>query len=300
MARRSVLGLAGAGVGGLVLYGATDGWAGTTAAVKEPEPAPHHDVNAINPADFTPPAFSANAAGACGSTVFAQSEIAAQPTYYEVSGKTATFSYNSTFYSRLETWLEFFYNNSPVPWTRPGQIWTYGAYLNRNDGCVSHHNTGRAFDISRVYCKDPATGDLVKRFNARYDQWKSTTGSTLTTTRKNYWATAASLNYHFKYVLTYLYNADHSNHIHVDNSQSGSGNSTFTTGTKSQVQCVQAQANYVWGANLTIDGDYGPKSIAAVNSILARIGRSGSLTTQANWLEFNKATMRFGSGAQTY
>jgi hypothetical protein len=34
--------------------------------------------------------------------------------------------------------------------------------------------------------------------------------------------------------------------------------------------------------------------------VLSRIGRSGSLATQSNWLEFNRATLRFGSGTQTY
>jgi hypothetical protein len=179
-------------------------------------------------------------------------------------------------------------------------VWSYGAYVNRNDGCVSYHNFGRAFDLSRIYATNPANGSLNKVFNGRFDQWSGTSGAALTAVRKQYWATSASLHYHFKHVLTYLFNSAHNNHIHADNSVSGGGNSTFSTGASAQVQHVQACVTYIWGRPVTLDGIWGPQTSGAAGAVLSRIGRSGSLTTQSNWLEFNRATLRFGSGAQTF
>lgn len=294
--RRALLGLAGVGIGGLLLGRAGVGHAATDV-IEEP-PVPHHDVTKVRPGEHVPP--TGLAPGACGTSVFPHPEIGAHPTHYEVGGNPSTFSYDTTFYKRLETWLTFFYANSPESWTRPGQIWTYGAYLNRNDGCKSYHNFGRGFDLSRIYSTDPDTGALTKVFNARYDQWKSLTGTALTTTRKRYWATAASVHYHFKHVLAYPFNGDHHNHIHCDNASSGSGDSNFTTGSTAQVQHVQACVTYIWDRPVAIDGVWGPNTSAAVSAVLTRIGRTGGLATQANWLEFNRATMRFGSGAQTF
>lgn len=294
--RRAVLGLAGVGLGGLVLGRSAVGHAATGVS-KEP-PVPHHDVRTVRPADLAP--STGLAPGACGTPVFAHAGIGGQPTHYDVSGKPVTFSYDATFYQRLTDWLAFFQANSPQTWTMRGQIWTYGAYLNRNDGCVSYHNHGRAFDLSRIYTTDPDTGELTKVFNARYDQWKSLTGTALTATRKQYWATAASVHHHFKNVLTYPYNGQHHNHVHCDNAASGSGDSEFTTGATAQVQHVQACVTYIWERPVAIDGIWGPDTSAAVGAVLTRLGCTGGLTTQANWLEFNRATMRFGSGAQEY
>lgn len=296
--RRGVLGIAAAGAAGLV-FGPSVAQAGAPSGGAPSGGDAVAEANHGDPATFGKGGgFSTDAA--CGSTVVSHSEILDQPTYYEVSRAPASFNYNATLYSRLETWLTFFFAHTPVDWTRPGQVWTYGCYVDRNDGCTSYHNYGRAFDLSGIYATDPHNGVQRQVFSARYDQWRSLTGAALIDIRKRYWATAASCNYHFKYVLTYFYNSDHYNHIHVDNSVSGSGNSTFTTGTSSQVQCVQAQITYVWEDPIDIDGIWGPQTSGAVSRVLARIGRSGSLTTQANWLEFNKATLRFGSGTQTY
>lgn len=236
---------------------------------------------------------------ACTTNLVSHNEIWDQLTYYEPTGAASSFRYNPTFYSRCETWLYFWYVNTPLSWLTPLRIWTYGVYAYRNDGCVSMHNYGRAFDLTRIYAT--VNGVNTKVFNGRYDQWRTWTGSSLTTVRKRYWATAASLHYHFKYVLTYFYNSAHWNHIHFDNQVSGSGNSTFSTGSKSQVQHVQACCTYIWGYPTTIDGIWGPQTSGNSSKVLARIGRSGSLTSsQTNWLEFNKASLRFGSGRQSY
>jgi hypothetical protein len=300
--RRSLL-TAGLTAGGLILVPPAAAYA---TRIEDPpvdpgDPTePHHDVTQVTPEDLVPP--DGLDPGACGSTIWQHNEILGFVTPYEPDGDgaTNTFYYNAAFYNRIETWFRFFRANTPIAWGPPFQIRTYGVYVNRGDGCSSYHNFGRAFDLSRIYATDPATRTLHQVFNARYDQWRSQTGSALTTTRKRYWATAASVHYHFRSTLTYLYNTAHHNHIHFDNGVSGSGNTAFSSGSSAQVEHVQACLVYVWGQSLAIDGIWGPQSSAAAGRVLARIGRSGSLGTQSNWLEFNRATLRFGSGTQTY
>jgi hypothetical protein len=47
-------------------------------------------------------------------------------------------------------------------------------------------------------------------------------------------------------VLTYLYNARHANHIHLDNGRSGQELSTLSIRSRVQVQAVQAMLTYLW------------------------------------------------------
>lgn len=262
---------------------------------------PHHDVTSVTPDELIPP--DGLDPGGCGSTVWPHDEILGFVTPYESvntkPGDRDTFSYNDTFYDRVETWFQFFRQNTPIAWGPPFEIWCWGVFVDKGTCGPSMHKVGRAFDISRIYATDPATNTRHQVFNARYDIWKSWTGSDLTTVRKQYWATAASLNYHFQHTLTYAYNSDHHNHIHFDNDVSGSGNSSFNQ-SSGQKLSAQSTLNALWGESLDVDGSWGPKSTAAASRALARIGLSGSFSTQSNWLAFNRASLRFGSGTQTY
>jgi hypothetical protein len=124
--------------------------------------------------------------------------------------------------------------------------------------------------------------------------------------RKRYWAAVASLSYHCSYVIHYLYNSVHWNHVHVDNQASVNTNSSFNTGASTQVYTVQACLIYIWGYPLSdlgpsgIDGDWGSYTDNLSRRALARMGLSGGLTTQSNWLAFCKASLRFGVGTQAY
>jgi hypothetical protein len=295
--RRSVL-AAVVTSGGLILVPQ----AAARATQAAPEPAdelfPHHDVTQVTPEELVPP--DGLDPGGCGSTVWPHNEILGFPTPYEGDGRLRSFSYDDTFYSRVETWFQFFRVNTPIAWGPPFEIWCWGVFVDKGSCGTSFHKVGRAFDISRIYATDPATGTRSQVFNSRHDIWGDWTGSDLTTTRKRYWGTAASLHYHFRSTLTYFYDSDHDNHIHFDNGISGSSNTSFSSGSDSQVQHLQAALTYVWGETVGIDGIYGPQSTAAANRVITRIGRSGTLSTQANWLEFNRATLRFASGTQTY
>ncbi|QIX53910.1 extensin family protein [Rhodococcus sp. DMU1] len=223
------------------------------------------------------------------------SEIGGAVTHSEREKAPRSWEYDPGFYSRLETWLEFWDANTPTSWSSPRQLWGYGAYVNK----PGYHGSGRAVDISRIFViKD---GTLAERFNGRTDQWGGLTPGQRWEMRRKYWATSASLHYHFSDVLTYHHDQAHENHIHVDNGRSGSGNSRFSTGRRNQVWHVQSCCRYVWGYDTGMDGIWGPETDTDSRAALERIGRSGALTTsQANWLAFNRATTRFGTRRQTY
>ncbi len=234
-------------------------------------------------------------------TLVTRSEIWGAPTYHEAttSGGSAfpiSFTYESVFYSRLETWLAFYYSNTPGNWLSPLRLYSLGVY---NPSSPGAHQQYRGIDITRFYAT--VDGSLRQTASARYNLWKNYSSSQVTAYRKQYWALSASLFYHFQYVLHYLYNYLHEDHLHVDNLVSGSGNTSFSTSSETQVKFVQASLRYIWGySSVAIDGDYGPVSSAYASSALDRSGSAGSLGSQSNWQRFCLTTTRFGSGRQSY
>jgi hypothetical protein len=240
-------------------------------------------------------------------TLASHNEIYGQSTYSfnrdtNVMGSSPyPFSYDSTFYARLETWAGFLLANTPGGWAAPIRFAISAVHRDTYiDGTttLSMHAYGRAMDIERIYmtANNNTTGPvLFQAFNLRGNQITSNIQWGY------YWAGVASLMYHFDYVLHYYY-AGHADHVHADNTVT-TGNTSFHTGSETQVKFVQAALNKVWSASpvLSVDGGYGPNTTTAANRVLARIGRSGSLTSsQTNWLEFCRATTRMGTGAQYY
>lgn len=236
------------------------------------------------------PATSAEAV-----TLESHSEVWDQRTYYEGTGRATSFQYNPQFYAQCETWLSFFYSHTPGAWWRPIELWCDGVYVNK-DGM---HGEGRAFDLTRIYVN--WSGDRLQVCNARYDQWKEwSEGPLKAQTRKYYWGTVASLNYHFTYVIHYLKDEVHETHIHFDNQVSGSGLGTFSTSRTTQVLSTQAILRYVFGYSTGIDGSFGPQTDSHSRDVLTKLGRSGGLTTSAaNWRAFNEAGTLWGTGRRT-
>ena len=216
---------------------------------------------------------SAGTASAHG-TITTYSTINGARTVYEVNGNLASWGYRPSFHTRLNTWLAFWNANTPSGYANASRIWGYGAHY---DGRPTEaHNNGRGFDLSRIY-----TGS-TRRFIARHDIWKNWSGSDLTTARRHYWATAASAHYHFRNVLTYLYNADHDNHIHIDNLVSGTSNSSFDSSSRAQVLHVQASCRYVWGLPTTVDGIWGSQTSSHSTRVLRAAGvTTGGIGTQS-------------------
>jgi hypothetical protein len=202
--------------------------------------------------------------------------------------------FNENFHSRLVNWRLFYNNNNP--WSLLSGIYHLGVLRPGDDD--SWHCAGRALDISRGFGTDAGN---ATQFSARYDQWKTTTGDTRMFYERRYWAAAASLHYFFRDTLTYRFNTAHHNHIHVDNGQNGINLTTFSTGSGTQVESVQAMLHFIWGYSdrqttwsESVDG-------ARCAAVLARIGYGGRITTgQRYWLAFLQATLRRGSGLQTY
>jgi hypothetical protein len=235
---------------------------------------------------------SAGPASAHG-TITTYSTINGARTVYEVNGALTSWGYRPSFHDRLNSWLAFWNANTPSGYANASRVWSYGAHY---DGRPTEaHNNGRGFDLSRIY-----TGS-TRRFTARNDIWRNWTGSDLTTARRHYWATAASAHHHLRNVLTYLYNADHANHIHIDNLVSGTGSSSFDSSSRAQVLHVQACCRYLWGLGTAIDGVWGAQTSSHSTRVLRAAGvGTGGIGTQSRWLAFNRASMRKGYGTQSY
>ena len=122
------------------------------------------------------------------------------------------------FAGQLDAWLADLAGDLGRAATR---LRTYGTWTDGGAHCASWHDAGRAFDLARLRLAD---GSVV---SCRYDLWRDRPAAELEAGLRSYWALAAGLHLHFAYVLTYLYNAQHHNHIHVDNGRSGPALSTF-------------------------------------------------------------------------
>ena len=249
---------------------------------------------------------TASPAAAHGSLLSAN-EIWNVPTFYDSTGARSTNQYNPTFYGLLEEWMASVYYNTPWNWNHPMELWDVGVHVDKAGSCAgmsgSCHSYGRAIDLRRLYMT--VDGVKTQLFNGRYDQWSTwADGPAKDRTRRWYWATIASLNYYFTYVLHhYDSNSVHKNHVHVDNSVSGSGYGKFSTGRRSQVYSTQANLRYLYGYPTSVDGSYGPQTDGHSREVLARLGYSGGLTDQGgttNWRMFNHHAFRFGVGTQSW
>ena len=159
------------------------------------------------------------------------------PLVYEPSERRQDFWFDSGFAAQLDAWVA---ELVPVIGSAPTQLRTYGSWLDGRQTCDSWHHAGRAFDLAQVRIEG---GPAV---SCRYDRWRTETGTALEEARRGYWRVAASLHRRFAYVLSYLYDDQHANHLHVDNGRSEGELSTFAPRSRVQVQAVQAICRYLW------------------------------------------------------
>lgn len=200
--------------------------------------------------------------------------LAGAPLVYEVSGEPASFPVDPAFAGRLDDCLTW--HSEAAGWGTPGAVTTYGTWRPTPDGArpTSWHQEGRAFDLGRVTALDGS--ELV---SCRYDLWSTLPegSSERAAHERAYWRVAAALHRDFAYVLTYLYDAAHHNHIHVDNGRSGEDRSTFRPRSWVQVHAVQAMCRHVWGRDTPITGDWDAHTREDVASVLEENGiRPGS------------------------
>ncbi len=190
------------------------------------------------------------------------------PLVYEPNEQQQTFWFDSGFATQLDAWVV---ELEPVVGSAPTSLRTYGAWVDGRQTCDSWHNAGRAFDLAQVRI---AGGPAV---SCRYDQWRNETGAALEEARRGYWRVAASLHRRFAYVLTYLYNDQHANHIHVDNGRSEGELSTFAARSRVQVQAVQAICTFLWDEPVPVTGRWDGATRAATRRVLDRIGVADDL-----------------------
>lgn len=193
---------------------------------------------------------------------------------YEIDRAHTSMRSDPRFLERLELWAEDWAAMSGLGAIR--EVWSYGAYV---DKCSSFHQAGRAFDFAEVVHE---AGSV----SCRFDTWDPGTAEQL----RDYWRLAASLHLHFAYTLTYLYNAQHHNHIHVDNSVSGEELSTFSTRSGVQVQLVQSALRHVHGRDVEATGSYDEQTKAELRQVQAGLGLSDPLADAAGWHGFLRAT----------
>lgn len=222
--------------------------------------------------------------------------LAGLPLIYEVTRRRSEFAIESGFAHQLEAWLADLVRltgwaaeqlRTYGAWTKGGE--TSGAQTSGAGACSSWHNAGRAFDLARIRLAD---GTDV---SCRYDLWRAHSGSELVRSRRVYWSVAASAHKHFAYVLTYLYNAEHHNHIHLDNGRSGASWSTFSSRSVAQVQAVQGICRHLWNSRDEPSGCWDSSTQESVGRVLADLDLGNDLADPAAWHGFLDASARRGA-----
>lgn len=208
-----------------------------------------------------------------------RTSLAGLPLVYEVNRRRNAFWFDAGFAGQLDAWVADVQGGG----LRAIELWTYGAWTDGREECRSWHNSGRAFDLARIRLR---TGFV----SCRYDEWRTATGPNLRRALGEYWALAASLHRHFAYVVTYLYDTEHHNHIHVDNGRSDGQRSVFDPGSITQVQAVQAIATHVWNRPVEITGRFDAATREATQAVLGELGHERSLTESGGWDRFLSAS----------
>jgi hypothetical protein len=145
---------------------------------------------------------------------------------------------------------------------------------------TGYHGSGRALDVSQIRFADGTFIDT----NA---SWRATAAD-----RRRYIGLAAQCRMVVGTVLTAWYNADHQNHIHIDN---GVGFVPIRTTAETDTKLIQATCNILNGEALAIDGDWGPLTEAAYGRLRTEL-RMGCRNPKANAAD---ATLFLGLIAQT-
>ena len=214
-------------------------------------------------------------------------ELGGAPIHYEITGAATPFPMEAAFAARLDAAFAWHWETLGVG--TPAAISSLGTWRPTPEGedPSSWHQAGRAFDLARILGADGA--ELV---SCRYDQWSGAPPEERAPRERAYWRTAATLHRDFAYVLTYLYDAAHHDHIHVDDGLSGEGRSEFRPGSWVQVHAVQAMCVHVWGRDVAISEDWDRATRRAVGEVLDEAGIPGRLTSPETWHAFLEATAR--------
>jgi Extensin-like protein C-terminus len=211
--------------------------------------------------------------------------IAGLPLVYEITGRRNRFWFDPGFFSQLSEWATVLRESGGA---EPTQLRTYGSWVAGSGSCSSWHAAGRAFDLAQVRL---AGGGAI---SCRYDQWKNS--SDAPSRLREYWRLAAGLHLRFAYVLTYLYDTRHHNHIHIDNGRSGTELSAFSPRSRVQVQAAQAIATHLWQRPVAVTGEWDRATRSTIATILDELDLPTSLGGKESWHGFLTAAIRRRSG----
>jgi hypothetical protein len=178
---------------------------------------------------------------------------------YGTRGKAHTFNCTSGFLLKLEACFDELFRVSPLG--RAEIITSAGAFVEK----PGFHGLGRAFDLDALFW--PGRDFVTLRFP---------------TDQKFYLGVEAVLRKHFGTVLNFLYNPDHHDHLHVDDSTEVG----FVRTSKSRALFVQAALTHVLNIPVGIDGGFGTETEGGLRTAFVRLGLSGDITTREVWLEF--------------
>lgn len=193
-------------------------------------------------------------------------------------GVRTTLAMTSNFEDKLDKCFNELWTICPLG--KPDKVFAAGAWVDK----PGMHGLGRAFDLDGFEWSP-------RKFIVLEDGQRN--GD-----RKFYFGIEAILRRHFGIVLDYLYNRDHWDHFHIDDSVSVD----FSTSAKSKVLFLQGALVFVFGLSIGptgIDGQWGDNTQTAVDKALAKLGITGSIFSKNVWLEFLKGTAEeaFGKGA---
>lgn len=217
-------------------------------------------------------------------TLTARRSVGAAVHGYEVDGRATPYYVSDAFAARLGAWMVTHREHTGQ---RPDEIFSFGGWTRGEGG--SWHHSGEAFDIARLRTRGADAA------SARYDRWRDDTGAEVRRRLRSYWQLAAGLHLHFADVLTYLYDANHSNHIHVDTGRFGPGGAPRLIDRSAvQVQALQAMCRHVWSrAEVQTTGVLDGATRDATTAILRDHGGRGEITDGVEaWRAFLVATMR--------
>ncbi|MHA7861859.1 extensin family protein [Tessaracoccus sp. Y36] len=198
------------------------------------------------------------------------------PLRYEITGTPQSFNADPRFVEQLQGWADDWVAVSGLG--ALAAVSTYGAHV---DKCGSWHAAGRAFDFGVLTHED---GTEV---SCRYDRYGEDP-----TRLGLYWRLAASLAKHFNYTLTYRYNEQHHNHIHVDNGVSGYEPFGFNEGSRTHVTLVQGVLRWVFGRDVPDHGDFDATTRDAARALQQEFGITQRLSTTEGWAAFLDAAAR--------
>jgi hypothetical protein len=203
---------------------------------------------------------------------------------YEVDERQTAFYATAAFVTRLERW---FATHLAETGQRPDEVRSFGAWAPGAER--SWHGSGEAFDVARLRAGGK---DLV---SARYDRWRDDTAAEVRRRLRLYWQLAAGLHLEFADVVTYLYDSNHSNHIHVDTGRFGpNGAPRLIPRSEVQIQAVQAMCRHVWDrADVEITGQLDSATRDATDKVIADHGGAHELGDGVEgWRAFLLPTLR--------